>query len=117
MSDDVVIRFKGHFDKSIPDFFEELWSLVAIEDNEQPNTTLCGENEERHQYYTQRGSTGIVAWSLENRLGFGIGRTLKIEYEDEDANYYQMVLHHHTNDGKYKLAMPLAPTLEGPFDE
>lgn len=116
MPDDTVIRFTGAFEKSIPDFFEELWALVALPEYEVPNVYFEREYEERHQYYDQRGSTGIIAWSCRDTSPDVFERNLKIEYEDKDCNAYQMVLHHNTQDRKYKLAMPIAPTLEGPYD-
>jgi hypothetical protein len=118
MSDDVLIRFVGHFDKSIPDFFEELWSLVALEVNKVENAYLALAGEQRQQYYITRGSTGIEAWSLDKTVGptFVYTRTIQIEYEDNKCNSYQMVMSHTTKDGKYRIAMPLTPTLEGPFD-
>jgi hypothetical protein len=118
MSDDVLIRFVGHFDKSIPDFFEELWSLIACEDNKVENVYPCLEYEQRQQYSTMRGSTAIDLWSLDKMLGTTIAytRNIRIEYEDNECNCYQMVMSHTTSDGKYRIAMPIVPTLEGPFD-
>jgi len=119
MSDNTFIRFTGGFDKTIPDFFEEVWSLVAHSDNERDCAYFQLEPGEGHQYYEQRGSTEITAWSWLNTNPEILDRTrtIKIEYEDNECNYYQMVIHHDSKDGKYRLAMPLVPTLEGPFDE
>jgi hypothetical protein len=115
--DNVLIRFVGMFDKTIPDFFEEVWSLTALSDNEVEDTHYVKANEYRHQYYTERGSTQLTAWSRENRDDGTFIRNIQIEYEDRLCNWYQMVLNHSTADGKYRIAMPLVPTLEGPFDQ
>ena len=116
MSDNVFIRFVGAFDKTIPDFFEEIWSLTARSDNEVEDTHYVRANETRHQYYIERGSTGIFAWERRDTDTGETNRYLKIEYEDEDCNYYKLVLNYKSEDGKYRIAMPLVPTLEGPYD-
>ena len=117
MTDNVFIRFVGHFDKTIPDFFEEIWSLTVRSENEVEDTHYAKLTEYRHQYYIERGSTEITAWSRKDINDNTLTRNIKIEYEDNLCNYYQMVINHNTQDGKYRIAMPLVPTLEGPFDE
>jgi hypothetical protein len=112
------IRMVGHFDKPIPEFFEEIWMLVAVHGNEAAFDMALLDGEFGRKYYDKRGSTGINAWYIgkthadENKFNRG----LIIEYEDNDHYWHKLVMHHSSDDNKYRIALPLVPTLEGPFD-
>jgi hypothetical protein len=102
---DAVLRFLDCEDMEIPEFFESLWDFICVPDNQRNPKDfgyITGSREERYVWETKDGLYSSVQCLFLKNPEQGTGRVIKIL-----KGSWFIEFAHHTNDGKYKVILPV----------
>lgn len=112
----VVVKLLDGFEMPIPELFEKIWEMVSKTEYQQ-GEWYSGPNQQETVYTWAQRSTYINAYERKYIETGVLTRCIIIHYKDMDNSESRMVVHHSTEDGNYKFALPLTRLFANPHDK
>ena len=113
--DNVVVKMLDGFEMPIPELFEKMWEAVSKTEYQQGHW-YSGPDQQQTVYTWAQRSTAINAYECKYTETEVVTRCIIIHYKDMDGSENRVVFHYSSEDGKYRLALPLTRLFANPHD-